>query len=139
MPLQIPDYRHPVSVNTFSDGHLTTSQSNLLHTWTAGKCCLAFFSPSDNSTKLLGGPATSLCQVVLTGHGWYAAPWSVCPHIPPGLSSALLCMAERRGLTSEVPDSHVSWVLVGLINGRHWQEIGGGRKGEAKVFVSPSI
>ena len=70
MPLQIPDYRHPVSVNTFSDGHLTTSQSNLLHTWTAGKCCLAFFSPSDNSTKLLGGTATSVCQVVLTGCGF---------------------------------------------------------------------
>lgn len=40
---------------------------------------------------------------------------------------------------SSVPDSHVSWVLVGLINGRHWQEIGGGRKVEAKVSVSPSV
>ena len=53
-PYRIPDNGHPVSVNTFTDGHLTTSQSNPLHTWTAGKCCLTYFPPSGNSTSFLG-------------------------------------------------------------------------------------
>lgn len=128
------------SVNTFSDGHLTTSQSNLLYTWTAGKCCLAFFSPSDNSTNLLGGTATSLCQVVLTGHGWYAAPWSVCPHIPPCLSSALLCMAEGRGLTPEVHSPRLPCQL-GFGGSDQWEALAGDWRGEEreKPFVSPSV
>lgn len=66
----------------------------------------------------------------------------VClPSHPSGLSSALLCMAEGRGLAPEVlsPRLPCQLGLVGLINGRHWQEIGGGRKVEAKVSVSPSV
>lgn len=89
---------------------------------------------------MLGGTVTSLWQVVLRGHGWYAAPWSVCPHIPPGLSSALLCMAEGRGLTPEVLSPRLPCQL-GFGGSDQWEALAGdwrGKKGRSKVSVSPS-
>lgn len=71
---------HPVSVHTSSDGHFTTSQSNPLPIWTAGKCCPASF-------PLLVTAPTSLGELLLLHAVWFwqdtvwcAAPWPVCSH-----------------------------------------------------------
>lgn len=92
--------------------------------------CPAFFLPSGNSTNFLG-------ELLLH------SMWTRRSMLLPGLfaltsisclSPAPLCIAGKRELTPLprpiVPGSHVSWVLVGLTNGRYWQENRGWGKGK---------
>lgn len=73
--------------------------------------------------QIPGGTATSSFHVDTPQ---YAASWPVCPHIHalPFACPSLYCRGEGADLSPRpiVPGSHVSRVLVGLTNGRYYQE-----------------
>lgn len=138
MPHRVPDNGHPVSVNTFTDGHLTASQSNPLHTWTAGKCCLTYF-------PLPVTVPASLDELLLLRTVWFWQDrWVVCcsvaclPSHPtlPFPCPSLYCTREGAdpiGPQSQTPMSAGFWQV---------QPVGGiGKRleGEKSKYLSPCI